>query len=282
MIRNKVLRSAAMVALVAIIATVASPALAVAGTVKLAGSTTVYPLAQQWASAYHKANPGTSFSVNGGGSGAGFTAAAAGTAIGMSSRDSLSSDTKSAAGGAPVMVPVARDAVAVVVNPANPVKNLTPAQVKAIYTGQITTWKQLGVKSTKKFNAKKPIVLAGRTGASGTYEFFKERFLDNTRQSKRTKQYASNGMVRSKVSSDKYAIGYVSIAFVNKKVRGVKVSGVAPTKANANSGAYPYVRPLYFVYYPNYPWTGEASAFVNWVKSSAGQAIANKEYLPLN
>jgi phosphate transport system substrate-binding protein len=282
MIRSKIMRGAAMVALIAVVATVAAPAIAVAGTVRLSGSTTVFPLAQSWANAYHAAHSGTSFSVNGGGSGTGFKDAAKGTTIGMSSRESAGSDSVSAAGGAPVMTPVARDAVAIIVNPNNNVRSLTKAQIQGIYSGKYKTWKQVGGKTSKKFNAKKPIVLAGRTGASGTYDYFKTSMMNGARQSSRTKMYASNGMVRSKVSSDKYAIGYVSMAFINKKVVGVRIDKVAPTKANALSKRYPYVRDLYFVNYPNFPITGEAKSFVDYCLSPAGQAIAGKEFLPLN
>ena len=194
----------------------------------------------------------------------------------------MSSRVKTASDGAAVMTPVARDALAIVVNPSNPVKSLTPAQVKGIYTGKYTKWSQVGAKKTKKFNPKKAIVLAGRTGSSGTYEYFKADVLGGTRQSKRTKGYASNGMVRSKVASDKYAIGYVGMAFINKKVKPVRVNGVSPTKANALAGSYPWVRDLYFVNYPAYPITGEAKSFVDWCLSPAGQAIASKTFLPLN
>jgi phosphate transport system substrate-binding protein len=247
-----------------------------AGTVRLTGSTTVQPLAQAWANAFHSLHPGTTVSVSGGGSGTGFKDAAKGVSIGMSSRVKTGSD------GAAIMTPVARDAVAIVVNPNNNVRSLTAAQVKGIYTGQYTTWKQVGGKTSKKFNAKKAIVLAGRTGSSGTYEYFKADVLGGTRQSKRTKGYASNGMVRSKVASDKYAIGYVGMAFINKKVAAVRIDTVAPTKANALAGRYRWVRELYFVNYPAYPITGEAKTFVDWCLSPAGQAIAGKTFLPLN
>jgi phosphate transport system substrate-binding protein len=276
MIRSKIMRAAATAALIAVTATVATPAVAMAGTVRLSGSTTVQPLAQAWANAYRSSHPDTSFSVTGGGSGTGFKDAAKGVSIGMSSRVKTSTD------GAAIMTPVARDAVAIVVNPNNNVRSLTAAQVKGIYTGKYKTWKQVGGKTSKKFNANKPIVLAGRTGASGTYEYFKAAALGGTRQSKSTKGYASNGMVRTKVASDKYAIGYVGMAFVNNKVAAVRINTVSPTKANALSGRYPWVRELYFVHYPSYPITGEAKSFVDFCLSPTGQSIAARSYLPLH
>jgi phosphate transport system substrate-binding protein len=282
MIRTKFMRSAAAIALVATLATVAAPAMAFAGTVKLAGSTSLQPLAQQWAVAYHASHPGTTISVAGGGSGAGFTSAAAGSVdIGMSSKTAADSDPAAS------LTPVARDAVGIIVNPKNPMRRvLTAAQVQAIFSGKIKTWKQLGVKSRGKFNAKSAIVLSGRTGASGTYDFFKTAFLGGVRQSPKTKMYASNGMVRSAVQRNQYAIGYVSTAFINKNVKGVNITipggSAAPNSANARSGRYPYVRFLYFVNYSAHPRSAEAQDFLNYCLSPAGQAIANKEYLSLH
>ncbi len=120
-------------------------------------------------------------------------------------------------------------------------------------------------------------MLVGRTGSSGTYEFFKESFLDMKRQSSRTKTYVSNGMVRSAVARNQYAIGYVSIAFLNRSVRGLTIDGVAPTKANALNGKYKHARYLYLIS-KGEP-EGEAKKFVSFVLGSAGQAIAAREYL---
>ncbi len=263
------MRVARGLALVAAVAALAVPQAALASTtVKLAGSTTVQPIAQKWASAYHKLHSSVSLVVAGGGSGAGFTNVDKGMVdIGMSSRDPKPAPSSEANLKTYV---VARDAVAVIVNPNNKVRKLTPVQVNDIYTGKITNWKQVG-------GANKAIVLCGRTGASGTYEFFKERFLNNKRQSSRTKAYASNGMVRSAVARNKYAVGYVSLAYINKSVRGVSINGVAPTKANAAAGKYPYVRPLYFL--TKGAATGETKKFIDWCMSSAGQKIATTEFL---
>ncbi|MDO8963478.1 MAG: phosphate ABC transporter substrate-binding protein [Coriobacteriia bacterium] len=270
MYRSKSLRLAAVAIAVVMLATVVSPAFAFAATLKLSGSTTVQPLAVQWAAAYHRLHPGTSITVAGGGSGTGFKDAASGKSdLGMSSREKASTDAASI-----VMYPVARDALAIIVHKNGLLANTSEATIKKIFTGKITNWRQVSSKFPNK-----AIVLVGRTGASGTYTYFKESFLSNSRQSSRTKMYASNGMVRSAVARNRYAIGYVSVAFVNSSVRGVKIGGVAPTKANAISGRYKYRRYLYLL--SNGAATGEALAFINYAKSSAGQAIAGREYLRL-
>jgi phosphate transport system substrate-binding protein len=268
MLRSKLFRTTGVLTLMALLLALVVPSLALAETsLKLSGSTTVQPLAQEWANAYRKAHSGVSIVVAGGGSSVGFKDAAAGRVdLGMSSREY---NTGSDPAGLK-MIPVARDAVAVVVNPANKVRSLTQAQVKAIFTGQITNWKQVG-------GPNKAIVLVGRTGSSGTYAFFKESFLDNKRQSSRTKSYVSNGMVRSAVARSPYAIGYVSIAFINRSVRGVSIDGVAPTKANAVAGKYKHARSLFLIS-KGEP-TGLAAQFVTYVLSSAGQAVAAREYI---
>jgi phosphate transport system substrate-binding protein len=284
MIRTKFLRAASAVALVAMLSSVAAPSLAMAGTVRLAGSTSLQPLAQLWATAYHKAHPGTSVTVAAGGSGAGFSSAKAGSVnFGMSSKTKADSDS------AAQLTPVARDAVGVIVNPKNNVQVLTPAYIKGIYTGKYKTWAQVGGKSRAGFNANHAIVLDGRTGASGTYDYFKTALLGGTNQSSKTKQYASNGMVRSAVARDPYGIGYVSIAYINKTVKGIRIApaagkaAVAPTQALARSGKYPYVRYLYFVNYASHPVAAgsEADLFRKYCLSSAGQKIAAAENLPV-
>lgn len=257
---------AVLMSLMLVFAMVA-PAVASAATLKLGGSTTVYPGAQILASAY-KRTKGVTVTVTGGGSGAGVKGALNGTFdVGMSSRDL--SDSEKAAGA--VGTVFAKDAVAVINNPGNPKTSLTPTQIRYIYTGKYTNWKQVGGPNAR-------IILCGRTAASGTYEFFKEKFLLGSRQSSSTRAYASNGMVRSAVASNKYAIGYVSLAYMNSTVRGMKVSGVAPTRTNALSGKYKYVRPLYWVT-KGAP-AGAAKTFISWTRSSTGQYYVKKEFLP--
>lgn len=271
MLRNTHVRIAAAAITFVMAATTALPAFA--GTLKVTGSTTVQPLAIQWAAAFHKGHSSIRVNVYGGGSGTGIKDAGSGTAdIGMSSRELTQAEKDSG------LVPfeVARDAIAIIVNSSNKYKISSRATIEKIFRGQITNWRQLGSALPNK-----AIVLVGRTGASGTYAFFKEKFLQNKyKQSSRTKTYSSNGLVRSAVARNKYAIGYVSMAFINSTVKGLKLNGYMPTKANALSGKYPYVRGLYFV--TKGTRSGEAKTFMDWCLTSAAQAIAAKEYLPLH
>jgi len=261
-------RSFGLTVAVMLVAAMVVPAIASAATtLKLGGSTTVYPgavlLGQQYKSRTH-----VNVIVTGGGSGTGISQVLGGSInIGMSSRDLK--DSEKAAGA--VGTVLARDAVAVIVNRKNPVTNLTEAQIRNIYLGRTTNWKQVGGPNAR-------IILAGRTAASGTYEFFKEKFLLGSRQARLTKQYSSNGMVRSAVYSNRYTIGYVSMAYLNTSIKGLKVGGVYPNRTNASRGTYKYVRPLYWVT-KGAP-TGASRAFINWTRSSVGQSYVAREFLP--
>jgi len=308
MTRSTRTRIAAMIATVAMVASVATPAFATT-TLHISGSTTLFPLASKWASIY-KAAHGWSITVVGGGSGKGISDVKGGAVdIGMSSRMKQASD-----GSSVVFTPVARDGLVVVVNSAlykkypKYIYRISPAMVQKIYRGQITKWKQI--------NSHLPnhaIDLVGRTGSSGTYTYFKQMFLTNQtasgligstmyKQSSRTRTYASNGSVRSSVAGDKYAIGYLSEAYVNSSVHALNMpipanyydlnyvahatpaslvgKWVVPTVANEANGYWKYVRPLYFVTV-GAP-SGNAATFINWCKSAAGQAYcAGQRYLKL-
>ncbi|HEY5506428.1 MAG TPA: substrate-binding domain-containing protein, partial [Coriobacteriia bacterium] len=143
-------------------------------------------------------------------------------------------------------------------------------------------WRQLS-----KSYPSHSINLVGRTGSSGTYSYFKSSMLGGSKQSSRTRTYSSNGMVRSAVAGDRYAIGYLAMAYKTTKVKalnmphlpGATSDFVVPTKANALSGRYPYVRPLYFIT-ASAP-SGNAKTFIAWCLSKTGQAYTAAEYLPV-
>jgi phosphate transport system substrate-binding protein len=246
-------------------------AMALSGSLKLSGSTTVQPVATRLASAFHSKNPSVKIAVAGGGSGVGIKDVLAGRVnIGMSSRDLTAAEKSKGARG----YSIARDALTIIINPKNGVKNLSAYQVKQIFTGKITNWNQVGGKNA-------PIVACGRAAGSGTLDYFKEAFLGGltVNQSSRVKTYASNGLVRTAVANNANAIGYVGMAYDNASVKGVSIGGVAPTVTNARSGKYRYVRYLYFVT-KGAP-SSLANAFIAFARSTAGQNIVATEYLKL-
>lgn len=264
----------AMFGVIALAAALIAPSAAAAvTTIKLSGSTTVYPVAQILATQYHKRFPTYAVTVTGGGSSVGISDVLAGRVnIGMSSRDLKQSEKDAGAVG----TVFAKDALTVIVNKYSPVTKLTEAQIRDIYTGKITNWKVVGGPNAR-------IVLCGRTAASGTYEYFKSSFLNGTRQSSSTRQYASNGMVRSAVAQNRYAIGYVSMAYLNTSIKGlsVKADGASsyayPSRYHAQTGKYGFVRPLYWVT-KGAP-AGAAKSFIAWTRTTTGQTYVKTEFL---
>ncbi len=233
----------------------------------VAGSTSVQPFAEMLAEQYMAQHPTEQINVQGGGSSAGIEAVLSGAAdIGMSSRELKGDETKL------VRIQIARDAIAVIVHPSNPVRNLTLDQVRGIFSGKLTRWSQVGGPDW-------PIYVVTREEGSGTRGAFQELVLgsDLAVDSGALVQ-DSNGAVRQLVSDDRSAIGYVSLGLVNDQVRAVSLGGVEPSAANVEAGSYKLVRPFLFVLRAQ-P-TGPAKGFVDYVLSPAGQqALAHEGLL---
>jgi phosphate transport system substrate-binding protein len=250
---------------------------------KIKGSDTCLPLTQKEAEEYMKKNPGTSIMVTGGGSGVGFSALLSGTTdIAQSSRK-MKMDEKMKlqdAGKNFNEVIIAYDALAVIVNPANKVTQLTREQLESIYTGKITNWKEVGGDDM-------PIVLYSRETSSGTYEFFKEHVLSGKNFSAGALLMPATGAIVQSVSQTKGAIGYVGLAYLETSVKALKVSYdggktyVMPSVESAKNKSYPITRPLYYYY------TKSAEKivqpFVNFVLSAEGQKIVGEiGFVPIN
>lgn len=249
---------------------------AYAQKIVIKGSDTVLPLSQKEAETYMKSNPNAGISVIGGGSGVGIAALIDGTTdIAMSSRP-LKMDEKlkiQDAGKAYKEVIVAYDALAIIVNPSNPVKKLTREQIEEIFTGKITNWKQVGGNDQK-------IVAYARETSSGTYEFFKEHVLNKKNYSSGCLNMPATGAIIQSVSQTKGAIGYVGLAYMDKAVADVAVSydkGKTYTMAtydNAKNKSYPVVRPLYYYFNPNKE--RNIKPFIDYVLSPAGQKVVKE------
>ncbi len=236
----------------------AVPATAAARRLIIGGSTSVLPLAQKLASAYHKAYPHIPApQVGGGQSDIGISGAASGRFdIGDSSRDPIKGvDPKGL-----VFTKIARDGVCVITNDANPISNLSQESVEGIFTGRIRDWSEVpGSKITG------PIDLFDRDGASGTQDAFQHIFLGETLKiSLSATAETSNGLEQSQVGSDRQAIGFVSFAYT-QGVNAVGYEGVACNLANARSGQYGGVRNFWMVT-KGTP-KGEAAKFIKWVIS---------------
>ena len=246
------------------------PAMA-AGSLKLTGSTSVQPLAEELKTGYNAAHSSDQISITilGGGSGVGISdllATPPATDIGNVSRDLKPAEIAQGL----IATTIARDAVAVVVNPDNPVQNLTSAQIAAIFKGQITNWAAVGGPNAT-------IAVNSRTAPSGTLDFFKEFFLANGAVVGTASEYDSNGDLRDAVAADQYAIGFLSMGYVNSDVKAPNLDGQEVSLATARSGAYKAIRPFNMV--TNGQPTGNAKLFIDWILTPAGQAIVDDEYL---
>ncbi len=259
-----------------------TPALAQAGTITIKGSDTMVILGQRWAEDYMKKGTGTAIQVTGGGSGTGISALINGTTdITQSSRamkDAEKEKLKEKHATTGVEIPVAKDGLAIYVNQANPIKELTIDQLKKIYMGKITNWKEVGGPDAK-------IVVYSRENSSGTYVFFKDNVLDGADFTTRAQTMPGTAAVVNAVSKEKNGIGYGGAAFA-KAIKILMIKGsptgpaVAPDLVAVQDGSYPLARPLFFYLRAN-P-TGETKAFIDWVLSKEGQSVVSQVgYFPV-
>jgi len=238
--------------------------------VVIKGSTTVLPIAQSCAEVFMDENPKISISVQGGGSGVGIASLIDGTCnIADASRPIKDKEVATAKekGINPVTNIVARDAIAVAVHPSNGINGLTLEQIKAIYTGEISNWSNLG-------GSDQSIVIISRDSSSGTFETFNELALDGEKVRPDALLQASNSAVATTVANTPGAIGYIGLGYVSEKVKAISVDNVMPSKETVNSGDYALARPL-FMYTDGEP-TGIVEKFLDFVLSAEGQKLVEE------
>jgi len=231
----------------------------------VAGSTSVQPFADRWAEVFLKSRPGCFVNVQGGGSSAGIQAAFSGAAdIGTSSRE-LKADEKSLN-----EIIVARDGLAVIVHPSNPVRGLSLGEVRLVFSGEIPSWKYLG-------GDDRPITVVTREEGSGTRGAFQDLVMGKIRIARGAIVEDSNGTVREIVAADPRAIGYISLGLVNDRVRALPLEGAVPGEAAIRDGTYKLIRPFLFVT-KGVP-SGMCRDFIDFVLSPEGQELIRKEGL---
>ncbi len=247
------------------------------------GSDTMVILGQRWAEVFMSKNTGLTVQVTGGGSGTGIAALINGTTdVAEASRpmkDGEKADAKSKRGKEVLELPVAVDGLAVYVNEANPIAELTLQQLKAIYTGAVKNWKDVGGSDQK-------IILYSRENNSGTYVYFKEHVLENGDYYPTAQTLPGTAAVIHAVAQDKRGIGYGGIAY-GKGIKHLRVKkdanspAIEPTMENVLTSKYPISRYLYW-YLAGQP-TGDLRKFTDWVYSKEGQEVIEKVgYYPLN
>ncbi len=233
--------------------------------ITVAGSTSVEPFAELLAEEYMSQHPGSHIYVQGGGSTAGIEAAMTHAAnIGMSSRSLIDNEKKLYA------VTIAKDAIAVIVHPTNPIENLSLEQVRDIFSGRAENWKKVG-------GAHHPIDVITREEGSGTRESFQKFVMGKEDITLGALVQDSNGAVRQVVATDRNAIGYISLGLVNDEVKALKIAAVEPNLINVYNGRYTLVRPFLFVF--DGEAFGEAKSFLDFVLSPTAQRLLKKEGL---
>ncbi len=261
------------------------------GSFNIIGSNTIEPISVLCAEEFMKMHSKVRIAVSGPGSGVGIANLIDGTTdVAQASRPmSLKEiDQAQAKGINPHEIQIAIDALAVVVNPANPVAELTFAQLSAIYTNEITNWKEVGGDDA-------PIVVISRDINSGTHVFFKEHVVQmnglptgNTNLEYGTKVLflPSTEQGVSEVAKNPKAICYTGLGYVTSAVKPLAIKKIAaspavlPSTETALDGSYPIARPLF--YYTNGEPAGVIKAFIDYVLSPAGQAkVVEAEYVPL-
>lgn len=258
-------------------------------TIEDIGSDTIVNLALAWAEAYQTVNPGIRISVSGGGSGTGIAALINGTThIANASRKIKDEERRDAQqnGIEPFEIEIARDAIAVIVHPDNPVTQLSLQQISDIYSGQITNWREVGGED-------RPIVRLSRESNSGTHVYFLEEVIrlgqsDNkTLFSPDTLLLPSSEGITAEVRQNRNAIGYDGLGYVTPDVKTVAVAAapdkpyVQPSIDSVNNGTYPIARPLY-MYTAGEP-TGDVRQYLDWVLGPDGQRIVGElGFVPLN
>ncbi len=235
-----------------------------AAVVSTDGSTSMEKVIGYLSEAYMEDNKNVKVTYNPTGSGAGIQAVSEGRCdIGLSSRD-LKDDEKQTL----EQTVVAIDGIAMVVNPANTVENLTVDQIAKIYTGEITNWKDVG-------GSDSTIVIIGREAASGTRDGF-ESITKTKDKCTYNQELTSTGDVIQTVSSNPNAIGYASLAAVKDSVKAIKVENVAPSKETIQDGTYKIQRDFVLVTKKDTPLNSEAQKFFDFASSKDADSLIEK------
>mgnify|MGYP004513692197 FL=1 len=242
------------------------------GTVATDGSTSMEKVIGALGEAFMEANPDTTFTYNPTGSGSGIQAVQEGRCdIGLSSR--ALKDAEKEAGLTETVL--AYDGIAMIVNPANPVEDLSLEQIADIYTGKITNWSEVGGNDSQ-------IVLIGREAGSGTRGGFEE-IVGVVDACQYRQELSSTGDVITTVAQNPDAIGYASLAAVKDTVKALKVAGVTPTEATVKDGTYTIQRPFVLATKTGEKLNDVAQAFFDYATSAdVGEIITAAGAVPAN
>ena len=251
--------------------TASSTAAALSGNVAAGGSTSMKNVIAALTEGFAEVEPGVTVSYDPTGSGAGITGAADKTMdIGLSSR-ALKDDEKADVDG----TTIALDGIAIIVNNASKVEDLTVDQLKQMFTGEITNWSEVGGDDGE-------IVLIGREAGSGTRDGF-ESIVDVKDSCKYAQELTATGAVISAVEANPLAIGYASLSAVGDTVKMVTVGGVECSEETVKDGSYEVQRPFVFVTNKSVTLSEQAQAFFDFATSAdAADLIRTAGAVPVN
>lgn len=247
--------------------------------VTITGSDSMLHLCNNWAETFMKNNKNYMITVNGGGSGVGIKALINGTTdIASASREmkSAEKDEAKANGNEAVENLVALDGIAIAINPENPIKDFTIAQLKDIFTGKKTNWKDFGGPDQK-------IIILSRESSSGTYQFFQEHVLAKENYAQTALLMPATSAIIDSVAQDKWAIGYVGLGYAVEAGSRIKIApvkkddaspAVMPSEATVKDKTYPIARALYL--YTKTTSSSDVTKFIDFVLSSDGQNIVKE------
>lgn len=232
--------------------------------ITIAGSTSVMPFVEKLAEYFMLQHPKYIIDVQGGGSTAGIQACINNTVhLGMSSRKLKDNERLNE-------IVICYDGISIVVHPSNPINELSLDQVRAIFSGKIKNWKELGWIDRR-------IDAITREEGSGTRGSFEELVMKNEEIDDSIMVQDSNGSVKEIVATDPYAIGYISLGLVDKRVKALVIDGVFPTVSSIKTGAYKIMRPFLFI--SNGEPDDDTREFIEFVLSKQGQDLLRKEGL---
>ena len=231
----------------------------------VAGSTSVQPFAEKLAEVFMADHPHIRIDIQGGGSSAGIFAVSQGAChLGASSRELVAKEKGM------VEIPMAWDGIAVIVNPKNPLKNLSLEQLRLIFQGKIRNWADVGLPPHA-------IHLISREEGSGTRNAFEEMVMQKHEVSPAALVQDSNGSVREIVANDPHAMGYISVGLVDDRVKALQIDGIPPTRNHIRNHTYKLVRRFLLV--SRLPPQGPVREFINFVLSAQGQSLLEAEGL---
>lgn len=283
--RNGMLAIVLMVGCVSGCGPVTSPGQKTTATIVVKGSDTMVHLVAAWSEAYMKIRPDIEISVTGGGSGTGIAALLNKTTdLCAASREISPTEMEQAKqkGIVPQEVVVARDGIAVIVHPDNPVSELTLDQIRKIYTGAYSNWNEVGGLDGR-------FLVLSRESSSGTYVFFQEHVLRKEDYAPNARLMPATSAILQAVTADVLAIGYVGLGYVSEAANRVKAlrikkdvasPAVVPCEDTVRDGSYSISRPLYL--YADAQASEMVKDFLAFCLGYAGQAIVREAgYVPV-